>query len=571
MTGSTARRLAAAAVALAIGSVEGSAAARRDRPRLGVVIVVDGLGEAALERWRPWFHSGLARLLEEGFQSTACRYAHSSTSTAPGHASIATGAPPRVNGIVGNRWYEHEADGSLREVVAAEEVDRAPGSKQLEVPTLADRLRELYPDTRVVSLSGKDRSAALLAGRDPRHAVAWFDGERGRFVTSAQAGPASADRAALSRLLDRFARESGDALVARYGTTWSRLPLGPAPPASGGTPSLEPYQNPVIGVGFDHALDAAGTRYAEAFQESPFQDAFLTDLAVAFLQDDALALGRRDGADLLLLSYSAHDYIAHAYGSESTEALESLRHLDLELGRLLDAIDGRVPRTESLVALSADHGFTPLPEVARREDPKSKAARMPVKTLVGAIGDLVARDACVDPAQGPFVEFEGWGLYLAPAGLNGKAGRRPCAPGEADLPVKPQDLPRRIERAIPGVFRDAAYLAPGPVDPATRELQRNATFPGRSPDLFLVPLPGVIPDHGTGKGATHQTPYDCDRRVPLVLRGGAFRHSRSDRATTPYDIAPTIAAWLGIRLPDATGRDLAAVDTAKRDPSRPAR
>src|SRR5258705_7901184 len=66
------------------------------KPRLAVIIVVDGLSWDRLDSWRPWFTSGLKRLLDEGAVATACRYGHLNTETAPGHASLATGAPPRV-------------------------------------------------------------------------------------------------------------------------------------------------------------------------------------------------------------------------------------------------------------------------------------------------------------------------------------------------------------------------------------------------------------------------------------------------------------------------------------------
>ncbi len=41
------------------------------------------------------------------------------------------------------------------------------------------------PGARVVSVSAKDRGAIFLAGKNPAHAVYWYDGETGRFRTSA--------------------------------------------------------------------------------------------------------------------------------------------------------------------------------------------------------------------------------------------------------------------------------------------------------------------------------------------------------------------------------------------------
>ena len=86
-------------------------------PRLAVIIVVDGLSQEMLLEHREIYTAGLARLLDEGRVEAACHYRHLNTSTGPGHASIATGAPPRVHGIVSNRWMEPGADGELRSIL----------------------------------------------------------------------------------------------------------------------------------------------------------------------------------------------------------------------------------------------------------------------------------------------------------------------------------------------------------------------------------------------------------------------------------------------------------------------
>src|SRR5512137_2082804 len=75
-------------------------------PRLMVIVVADGLSWDRLWSWRAWWTSGFKRLLEEGLVERECRYRHLNTETGPGHASISTGAPPRVHGIVLNDWYE---------------------------------------------------------------------------------------------------------------------------------------------------------------------------------------------------------------------------------------------------------------------------------------------------------------------------------------------------------------------------------------------------------------------------------------------------------------------------------
>jgi arylsulfatase A-like enzyme len=57
------------------------------------------------------------------------------------------------------------------------------------------------------------------------------------------------------------------------------------------------------------------------------------------------------------------------------------------------------------------------------------------------------------------------------------------------------------------------------------------------------------PARGSGHGSHH----GYDTHVPLIFWGAPFAAEESGGACAPYDLAPTLAAILGIRLPDATG------------------
>src|ERR1700752_1021336 len=147
------RRVLAAllAIASAPAGAAGAAAARRavdDAPRLAVIIAVDGLSWARLSAVRPRLSGGLKRMLDEGTIETECRYEHLNTLTAPGNASLSTGAPPRVHGIPSNPWFIPGSDkrgmvdvyaGSQPRPGDPEGADRTiAGAGRLRVPTLAD-------------------------------------------------------------------------------------------------------------------------------------------------------------------------------------------------------------------------------------------------------------------------------------------------------------------------------------------------------------------------------------------------------------------------------------------------
>src|SRR5262245_57102464 len=91
------------------------------RPGLLVVIVVDGLSWPRLSAQQGWLDGGLHRLLAEGRAYTGAKYHHLTTETSPGHAAISTGAPPRVNGVVANKWFARAEDGSLAVVASVDQ------------------------------------------------------------------------------------------------------------------------------------------------------------------------------------------------------------------------------------------------------------------------------------------------------------------------------------------------------------------------------------------------------------------------------------------------------------------
>src|SRR5689334_960250 len=74
-------------------------------PKLVVLIVVDQLPSWTFEKRKALLTHGFARLLADGVYWPRAEYPYAYTYTAPGHAALATGAPPSVTGVIGNTWY----------------------------------------------------------------------------------------------------------------------------------------------------------------------------------------------------------------------------------------------------------------------------------------------------------------------------------------------------------------------------------------------------------------------------------------------------------------------------------
>jgi len=554
--------IAAAFLTFAAGRNAAHAPAVSPRPRLAVLIAVDGLSWDRLSALRPWFTAGLKRLLDEGAVATQCRYGHLNTETGPGHASLATGTPPRVHGIALNQWYLPSPDGRSMQTIycASQPLPGEPensektvlGAGRLRVATLGDRLELRDPASKVVTLANKDRSAIFLAGRDPRHAVYWYSSKAGTYVTSTAYDTGSPEGSAVARVVAHFnAEKAGANLAAHVGTVWSRLPAPTPSPAHGYESGLSEFQDAVVGPSFPHDLATAKRPLPSALLWTPFADRLLAELALDLLADDALALGRDDAPDFLAVSFSASDYASHYYGPESVEELEVLRGLDLSIGRLLDDLTARFGKDGVLVALSADHGFLPLPEATRRADPAAPALRVRDVTILAQLNAAV--NAELERAAAPplVYRFEGCSLWLDRAAL--------AAPGapSADrvLGIVKHELAGTWKDVILRTFDIDGPPATKPTDELSTRVW-NARVPGRCGDLFAVSRFGVLVDPYDGKGSSHGTPWEYDTHVPLVFWGGGVGAREVTAASTPYDLAPTMAAWLGLGLPDATGTPL---------------
>ncbi len=550
------------------------------RPRLAVVISVDGLSYSRLESYRPLYTAGFKKLLDEGLIERAARYEHLNTETGPGHASLGTGAPPRVSGIVLNSWFEYVGqDGGLRNIYCTDQKDTAsgrkiPGPGNLRVPTLGDRLVEQIPGARVVSVSAKDRGAIFLAGKNPAHAVYWYDGWTGRFQTSAAYRPP----ARAEELVTRFNEEqAGDTIRKRFGIVWDKLPEPDAAPGAPPVPTAVPanvisrYQFPVHGVGFGHDLSTYGripaggaTGYLGGVYRSPFIDVLTADLALAFLNDPSYALGRGAVPDLLAISFSGHDPVAHDYGDESEESRDALRRLDVQIGRVLDALEAKYPKGTVLLALSADHGFPMMPEVAKVLDKYSKGGRLETgrETLNNdraRMNRLLDDALCLDHSATVVGAVDGWNLFYSRASFPYKTASGACGP--VGSPVTAADVDRVLPKIIRHVWDEevedvllVSQEASWPSTPAV-SFVRNDFDRERSGDAFVIPRWGVMNSYNPGRGAMHGTHYEYDIHVPLVF-WGAVKAGVSEAATTPYDLAPTVGRWLGVTLPDAVGKPL---------------
>lgn len=489
------------------------------RPKLVLAIVVDQFRYDYLLRFRSGYTSGLARLLREGAVFTNAFHEHFPTVTAVGHATFLSGALPTVSGIVGNEWYDRAtgrqvtsvSDSSVELLGSAGGAGASP--RRLLVSTLVDELKMSgRGESKAIGVSMKDRSAILPVGH-MADAAYWFDSRSGNFVSSTYYFPELPSWVRQfndSRHVDRFA-----------GAVWTAIE------APGGKP-------------FRTMAATAGVDLYGSLQRSPYGNELVAGFAERAIE--AEQLGRHAGVDLLAVSFSANDYIGHALGPDAPEVRDISIRTDRLLGRLFQFAESRVGAGNLLVALTADHGVAPMPEVMQKR-------KMP--------GGRLPEEAVIDQVKARLSQLYGEGNWVA-----GKSGPAPYL--NEDLirqrkldPAAVRRMAAEAAREVPHVARvytrDQLLSGQLPDDPIDRRM-RNGAHPTRLSDLFIVPEPyWVFEDEGT----SHGTPYNYDAHVPVILMGPGVRAGRYHRRVAVNDIAPTLATLLGVETPaGSTGRVL---------------
>jgi arylsulfatase A-like enzyme len=504
--------LAAACAAPAALAAQAAPAAPSPRPSLVVFITVDQLQQAYLPRYERQLTGGLRRLWTGGAAFTNAHHDHGTTETAPGHAATMSGRFPMHTGIVRNAAGVQDPQAPLLGA-------SGPGASPFRFrgSALIDWLRSADPRARALSVSRKDRGAILPLGR-AKQSVFWYSAD-GRFTTSTY----YADT--LPTWVQRF--NAADPLAAYRGKAWTPLLAAGA--------YSEPDSVPVESGGrdyvFPHVLSADPKQAARDFGEFPWMDEVTAALALDGLQ--AMRLGTGEQTDVLAVSFSTTDAVGHRYGPDSREIHDQILRLDRTLGVFLDSLYRLRDSSRVIVALTADHGVTPYPELhfPGTDPQRGRVAVLPV--LDAHKRRLAARG--VDTAAA--IDFESGMIVIdRPAFAAARVN--------ADSAVGALVADLRTLAGIQRVYRRAelAPLAARGDKYARRWL--HATPPDLPAVAFVTQKPYYY--WSNVNYATHGSPHDSDSHVPVIFYGAPFRPGKYAQLARVVDMAPTLAAALGV-------------------------
>lgn len=516
-----------------------------ERPKLVVGIVVDQMRYDYISRfWNGYSEGGFKRLVKEGFNFKNNHYNYAPTSTGPGHASVYTGTTPASHGIIGNDWYDKEIGASV--YCAADNTYASVGTasaagqmspKQLLTTTISDQLK-LHTQSRskVIAIALKDRGAVLPGGHTA-DAAYWFHGkEEGNWISSTF----------YMEALPSWVTQFNSKVPQQYKKPWDLLKSEKSYTQSGSDKNNYEgaYRGETAAV-FPHDLVSlweANGAY-DILKATAYGNSLTTDFALAALKGENL--GKGVDTDFLAVSFSSTDYVGHQFGVNSREIEDTYYRLDLDLERLLKALDAQVGPGNYSLFLTADHAAVQVPTYLK--DLKIPSGYFDSKVFKEKLNAYVADHF---GSEDLIENISNYQVFL---------NRGLVAQLDIDLKGIQEDIAQFIlqDSAVERTYT-AHQMWGGEYTKGIPYILQNGYNPKRSGDVLFVLKPAVISYSRTG--STHGSPQIYDTHTPLLFYGKGFKRGASYERSEIPDIAPTVAAMLGIAFPNGTtGKPLTQV------------
>lgn len=294
------------------------------KPKVILTMLFDQGGEGYY-RAHPGATPFVDRLKREGTYFANTRVSHVDLETAMGHVAIGTGAFPAQHGLPSNEFWH---GGRGKDFYCMEGPDGSSSPTFMMSPTLGDWwLHTTQNKALLFSYCWADRAAIGMGGHGAFFAgnkkpwIYYFDQKTGRLTTNS-----------VYYELPGYLKDcTTDAYAVEL--------FGPERKWMGHT-----------------------IKDARAVVATPAMARFDADHIISVIQHEDF--GADDTPDLIYTTLKSTDMAGHLFGQESEEAGAVLAEQDKQFERIVDALVKKVGAENVVVALCADHGGPPLPEVS---------------------------------------------------------------------------------------------------------------------------------------------------------------------------------------------------------------
>jgi len=511
------------------------------RPKLIVGITVSGMQYDYLSvYWDKFSEGGFRKMATNGANCKNARFNYLLTDPSAGYASIATGTRPSEHGIVSDYWYRRVSNEIVNSIADQDQttVGGSYGSgnyspRALHSRTLSDEMRvKSRFKSRSIGIAMDPKAAILMAGHTATGAY-WLDPSRATWITS------SFYMDSLPGWVNEFnATNYRDLYLDR---TWETL----LPIAEYGESMLDnnPYEKGIKGqITFPYDLariSATGQngRDYSVLMTTPWGNTYTKDMAIAAIVSEEL--GQHEVTDMIYIGFNATEYLADHYSTWSVETQDTYLRLDQDIAHLLEFLDDQLGMENVLVYLTAENALAVDPNyLAQTRIPSGFFNyRTSISLLKSYLNAVYGR--------GDWVSF----YYAQQIYLNQQLIE------DSNLSLEEvQDKVARfmvqmngVSNALPSYVLQQNYFTDGVLNRI-----QNSYYQKRSGDVILYLTPGWVEHSNVGSGEFAEFRYTS--HVPLIFYGWKINRVTIPYQVSPTDIAPSIASFLEISLPDnATG------------------
>jgi predicted AlkP superfamily pyrophosphatase or phosphodiesterase len=524
--------------------------ADQQAPTLTVIMVIDQLGYKALQKAKPFFKYGLKTLTTKGMVYHQTYMPHGLPTTAPGHTTLNTGTTPQNHGVVANSWID--TTGSKIDVDTDTDHttlllnDEGKSPQHIMVNGISDSFARTSTAQRPhysFSISGKSRSAICTANKLGK--AVWFDASLGKFTSS------SFYFDTLPAWVNQF-NQTTDLYHENNLIKWkSAFPLGHKAYQS---VAKDGYLFTSIGSSFVgttyHANHAIKKRTKKTNSDLNKQYSYLEltptinkhifDLSFDCIQQHVSK--KKSDSLLLWLCISSLDKVGHLMGPDSYEVLDTLYHLDKQIGEFIKKIDRFFGLKKTILVLTADHGVAPIPELAHKQG-LLKAERIKKKKLITELNNVIQQAHGISLACKDIMAAN---VYFDSQKIKDKR-TEVLKTAKAYLQKQPfvHHVWTQYELVILPTTKDSV-----------EDFFKRQVFATRSGDLILQVRPNCLIDEHKA-GTSHETPYEDDTHIPLILyQKGNLEQRHITQKVFATQLAPTLGYLLQVPGPDVATQEV---------------
>jgi predicted AlkP superfamily pyrophosphatase or phosphodiesterase len=512
-----------------------------EKPRLVIGIVVEQLRYDQLEKIRSRLgENGIRRLINEGTYFQNASYQYMLTQTAPGYATISTGAEPSLHGITSDNWYvplKNELIYCTKDI----SVNPVGGSYESGLHSPVNLMVSTFPDelkmasgkqSKVFAVGLKENPVIFSAGHAANGAF-WFDNTTGTWMSCTYYGDTLP-----GWVTDFNAMRYPDSFL---DNTWNLS--RPAKDYSDCLPDSNKFETGFNGINYFpydlKKLSSKGRgssgRDFSLLRETPLGNTLTTNFAIKLIEKERL--GKDDVPDFLSICYTATDYIGHRFGPSSVEMADAVFRLDRDIENLLKYVNDSLGKRNVLIYFTSAHGISEIPDVLEsnripagyfRQNQALQLLRSYLNAVYGE-GDWVKG-------------YQEKQIFLNRTLIE-----------DAKIPI--EEVQKKVARFIvqfSGVASAYPYSVFESSDFGNGNMKRiiNDFSAQRSGDVIVTLNSGWV-EKEDSYVASSNSPYEYDTHVPLIWYGWTINRATVTRKVNITDIAATLSSLCKVPLPNA--------------------